>query len=369
VTVVRIHGLKKYRPRPTAPEYIYHRKSGTRIISPPGTPEFFAELAAIESRQPVAATAKAGTLGGLISSYRQSRVFLDRSVETRAQYDRMLEKVRPLFDMPLAKIKRAFISKLKDKLVGKHGHRTAAYVLAVLSVAFEHGIEVELATSNPVKGVRRPKKPRGSDAVDSPQSETGGTSSEEDETNRPWTDDEWAHALAYAPLHILVTILLAGLLGMRRKEIVHLHPTAWDRQKGTIKRRSAKGNLWVTIGAPTRLASALETLHGRFAFSVTRLAVNSRGKPWTVEGHKASFFKLIGKWEKSGFVGRGLTFHGLRHTAATRLREAGYDLRTIADFLGQKTEGMAGHYSKRADLTKKLEGIANAINADPRNAE
>jgi integrase len=60
---------------------------------------------------------------------------------------------------------------------------------------------------------------------------------------------------------------------------------------------------------------------------------------------------------------------GLRHTAATRLRELGFDLRTIADFLGQKTEGMAGHYAKRADLTKKLASVAAVIDADPRNAK
>ena len=238
-------------------------------------------------------------------------------------------------------------------------------MLAVLSVAFEHGIEVEILASNPVKGVRRPKKPKRVDAIGNPNIRVV----ENEEANRPWSDAEWSHALSHAPLHLLVTILLAGLLGMRRKKIVNLSPTAWDRQKDTIRRRSAKGNVWVTIGAPKRLTSALKSLHARFPFSVARLAVNSHGRPWTLEGHKASFFKLIGEWEETGYVVPGLTFHGLRHTAATRLREAGYDLRTIADFLGQKTEGMAGHYSKRADLTKKLQGIAQAIDTDPRNAE
>ena len=74
-------------------------------------------------------------------------------------------------------------------------------------------------------------------------------------------------------------------------------------------------------------------------------------------------------WERAGQVAPGLTYHGLRHTAATRLREYGYDLRTIADVLGQKTEGMAGHYAKRADLTKKLHGVAEVIDRDPRNAK
>ncbi len=156
MTVVRIRGLKRYRPRPRAQEYVYHRKTGIRIHSPQGTPEFFSELAAIEGRSSAEAHSKPGTLGALLASYRSSRAFLDLANETRSQYDRMIEKVRPLFDMPLIKVTRPFISKLKDKLVEKHGYRTSSYVLSILSVAFEHGIERELVASNPVKGVSRP---------------------------------------------------------------------------------------------------------------------------------------------------------------------------------------------------------------------
>jgi hypothetical protein len=39
-----------------------------------------------------------------------------------------------------------------------------------------------------------------------------------------------------------------------------------------------------------------------FPFSVTRSPVNSRGQPWTLEGHKASFFKLINEWEEADYV-------------------------------------------------------------------
>ena len=53
-------------------------------------------------------------------------------------------------------------------------------------------------------------------------------------------------------------------------------------------------------------------------------------------------------------IAKGLTFHGLRHTVATELRELGYDTRTIADMLGQKSESMAAHYSRDADLHEKL---------------
>jgi len=50
MSVVRIRGLKRYRPRPGGPQHVYHRKTGIRIRAPEGTPEFFAELAAISSR-------------------------------------------------------------------------------------------------------------------------------------------------------------------------------------------------------------------------------------------------------------------------------------------------------------------------------
>jgi len=63
---------------------------------------------------------------------------------------------------------------------------------------------------------------------------------------------------------------------------------------------------------------------------------------------------LIRSLEKEGAIAKGLTFHGLRHTVATELRELGFDTRTIADMLGQKTESMAMHYSQNADLQAKL---------------
>ena len=84
------------------------------------------------------------------------------------------------------------------------------------------------------------------------------------------------------------------------------------------------------------------------------ICANSRGQSWTDDGFKTSFFKLIRKLELEGVVAKGLTFHGLRHTVATELRELGFDNRTIADMLGQKSEAMAAHYSRDADLQDKL---------------
>jgi integrase len=70
---------------------------------------------------------------------------------------------------------------------------------------------------------------------------------------------------------------------------------------------------------------------------------------------------LIRKLEAKGRVGVGLTVHGLRHSVATRLREAGFDKQTIADFLGQETTGMVGYYSRDADLKGTMRKVVEFI--------
>ena len=68
--------------------------------------------------------------------------------------------------------------------------------------------------------------------------------------------------------------------------------------------------------------------------------------------------------EKIGRVGPGLTLYGLRHTVAVILRECGFDERTIADALGQKTIEMARHYAKGADLKRKMRGVVTELDAE-----
>ena len=109
---------------------------------------------------------------------------------------------------------------------------------------------------------------------------------------------------------------------------------------------------------PKVIVAALDAL---FPHDATTLLVSSTGRPWTLNGFRSSFFKLIGKLKKEGQIGPGLTCHGLRHMAATGLREAGFDLQTIADFLGQDTQGVAEHYSRSADLKKTLGKVVQHI--------
>ena len=70
------------------------------------------------------------------------------------------------------------------------------------------------------------------------------------------------------------------------------------------------------------------------------------------------------KLEHEGKVGPALTLYGLRHTVAVILREMGYDERTIADMLGQKTLEMARHYAKHADTKSKMRGVITRLDVE-----
>lgn len=99
--------------------------------------------------------------------------------------------------------------------------------------------------------------------------------------------------------------------------------------------------------------------------SVT-IATTSYGRPWTGSGFRTGWHRFRTKLEAEGKVQPGLTIHGLRHTVAVILAEAGLDDQTIADFLGQETDQMARHYSKGAKLDRKMTEAAvkfgNAVN-------
>ncbi|MGC1236777.1 MAG: tyrosine-type recombinase/integrase [Xanthobacteraceae bacterium] len=204
-----------------------------------------------------------------------------------------------------------------------------------------YGIEHGLAHENPVSRVKKIRRPK-----DMPR------------PNRPWSQEEWKAVTESVPKHMLAPVMLCGLLGWREGEAISAPRTAYNEKTGELVRTSAKSGKPVKTDTPKQVAAALEAI---FPHAATTLLVSSTGRPWTLNGFRSSFFRLIGKLEEKGQVGPDLTCHGLRHFAATRLREAGFDKQTIADFLGQETPGMAGYYSRDADLKGKMRKVVEYI--------
>lgn len=332
MTVVRVKGVKRYRAK--GRWYAYHRKAGVRLKAEFGTGAFFAELAALERKLKTQA-ALPGTLGQLLASYRSSPTYTDLASATRHGYSRMINLLKPLHDMPVVELTPQFIAGMRDRIAAKHGRRQANYVMAVVSVACEHGKEHGIIADNPVKGVKRLRRDRSLAAA-----------------NRPWTQEERRVVLTEAPVQLRVPVALAMFTGLRKSDVLALTKTAI--RNGRIGRRTGKTGQEVSIPIHPDLTKLLAEAPLQDAVTI---AATTNGTPWSVSGFNSTFIKAIAKLEKAGRVEPGLTFHGLRHTCGTLLVEAGFDIDSVRRWLGQKTLAMAIHYTETADTSVRMQGM------------
>lgn len=332
MTVMRIKGLKRYRNK--GRWYNYHRKTGTRLMAAFGTVEFIAELTALE-RKSKAVEARPGTLGGLFTSYRASPVFNDLAPASRRGYTRMMNLLKPLDEMPLVELTPQFIARLRDRIAEQHGRRQANYVMAVISVACEHGKEHGIVRENPVKGVKRVRRSRSAPTA-----------------NRPWTIEECRTVLTELPYQLKVPVALAMFTGLRKGDVLALKKSAI--RDGRIWRRTNKTGQELSIPIHPDLA---QVLAGSPQHNAITIAATRNATPWTESGFNSSFIKAMAALKKAGKIGRGLTFHGLRHTVGTLLIEANCDIDTVRRWLGQKTLAMAIHYSESADTSQRMRDV------------
>jgi integrase len=335
-TIVRVKGIKRYRHPKTGIWYCCHRKSGTAIVSEIGSAEFFSELSALENAAKLSEPLP-GTLGMVITKYIRSPDWASLRPKTRLSYERAFAVLKPLTEMPLIKLDRAFIFNLRDtKILPKYGTWLANYTVTVLTITLRFAEDRGWLTDNPLaQKIKKIRIARDSRAA-----------------NRPWTEDECRVVVERAPSHLLVPIALAMCAGLRKSDF--LTTTLASIKDGAISVRTSKRGVVITLPVHPILQRAIAA---RPKSDALQIAVNSRGFPWTETGFNASFRPFKKELEMEGLIGTGLTPHGLRHTLGTRLREAGADNRTIADILGQKSTSMAQHYSEGASLPEQARAL------------
>lgn len=341
MTIVRVKGVKRYFEPKSGKWYAYHRKTKKRIAAEFGTAEFFVELAALNSASEEKKE-QPGTLGALIVSYRGSTGFLSLAGRTRSDYQKVMNHLQKLAGAPLADIGHAWLSRLRDKVFAEKKRKFANYTLTVMSILFEHAIEMEMVTVNPVTKIKRVRKGKG-----------------DNEANRPWTDDERDIVTAVLPAHMRLPIALMMYCGLDPQDALKLPRTAVANGMIDTKRGKTGVPVWMPMPSPVT-----EVLEASPTHNAITLCANSYGKPWTYNGFSTNWHRLKTKMEEAKTIQPGLTLKGLRHTVATILREMGKDPATIANMLGQKTEAMAKHYSRRADMSKNMTETVDAFSAE-----
>jgi integrase len=345
MTVVRVKGFHIFKDRHGRLR-CYHRKTRAPVDldkAPLGSAEFLAECAKIAAlAEAKAGKEKPGTLGLLICDYRKSPVFQDLAPRTRADYQTHFDYLRPIADTALVRFDRPLVVRVRDKAAASKGRRFGNYLKATLSVIFGWGRERGYLADNPASGIKAIRRQKGAP-----------------EANRPWSDQERDAVLDAAPAHMRPAIALMMFTGLGPKDALTL-PRNFARS-GEIATRRAKTGEPVFWPMPRPLAAILDQAPSHAA---TTLCASSTGRPWTLDGFRASWRTLRIRLEKDGRIGSALTCYGLRHTVAVILRESGCDERTIADALGQKTIEMARHYAKGADLRGKMRGVVKNFDAE-----
>lgn len=343
--VVRVSGVKEYRVKGRL--YRYHRASGTPIDTSLKGQALAAEVDRLDKLH-APQKAKAGTLGGLLESWKRSPSFTELKSRTRSDYQAIMDYLRPVAGTPLAMISSGWIAKLRDKTVKAKRTGFTNHMLAMLSSAFRHGVEYELADKNPVAGISKARMP-----------------DDRKKPNRPWTAEERRNVPAVAWAQLRLPILLARTWGIRRGDIVAMSRSAYA--DGWLTFRAGKNNALITLPVLGELrremdAAMLVAPKG----DSTNLCLNTRGKPWTAGGLSAQLDKFFEECRERGIMGPGGSLHGLRHSLGAELRRAGYTTEQRKMVLGHDTDEMAEHYAASADVRGELIDMANVLEAGPK---
>lgn len=309
--------------------YHYHRPTGERIKAQPGTPEFVKEVERL-NRKAAQVKSEEGTLGALMAAYRASPEFASKADSTKADYQEIMDWLKPIGEKALSTIDTPFIMKLRNKANEKRKRRFANYVLQFLSMLFNWGRPNGFGQANPAADAPKIARPRGSRDV-----------------NRPWRAEEFETVMEAIPAELRVAVALGAYAGLREGDALRVTWKAYDGE--VIESRQAKTGDPIWVPAHSELRAILDKAERK---AVT-IVVGARGKPFTESGFRARFFKEIRKLTEAGKVQPGLTFHGLRHTAATNLADVGCDNRDIMAITGHKTEAMVAKYTKHADQRRR----------------
>jgi integrase len=165
-------------------------------------------------------------------------------------------------------------------------------------------------------------------------------------TNRPWTEDEIDAALLHLPKHLSVAVAIAAYTGLRKGDVINWTWTQYDAANGRIEVLTAKQQVPVSIPVHPRLKIILDDAERWNGVKIVAAARCPSGYR-SASGFQASWETAKAKLQAKGLTGR-LTFHGLRHTLATALAEAGCTILEIMSIAGHSDQASVEHYIREA---------------------
>jgi len=164
---------------------------------------------------------------------------------------------------------------------------------------------------------------------------------------RVLNDEEQAALVAACPLKLRCLVMLLLLTGARIGETLAL---TWEdvSEDGVLTFRFTKTGKIRCVGGTDEIIAVLKPLPRTY----THVFASPRtGKPYTADGLRSMLRRAI---ERAHIDGRGVSFHTLRHSFASRLVAANVDIKTVSTILGHSTSRMLlERYAHESEARKR----------------
>jgi integrase/recombinase XerD len=146
---------------------------------------------------------------------------------------------------------------------------------------------------------------------------------------------EEVKSILYAPMnekHRTILSVIYGC-GLRRSEVLMLEPEDIDRDRMLLVVRQSKGFKDRVVPISARMIEMIDTYIMRYRPVSYLFEGQQQGERYSA----TSIEKVFRKACTMAGIKKNITLHGLRHSYATHLLEAGTDLRYIQELLGHKS--------------------------------
>jgi len=263
-----------------------------------------AVLKALEAaRRPVPMIQSVKHVPGLVSAFFRSPEFTRLKPTTQREYRRYLGAFEAEFrEFGIDGLEVTDLTDWRDELT-KHP-RAADYAMQAVSRLYSWARSRGYTKNEPTKDIRSIHRANRSDAI--------------------WTAADLQRLYAKASPRLCQAVDLALLTGLRLGDLVRLTWPAVSDEAIMVRTSKRERDAVIPLFPETR--ALLDAIGRR---EIGTVLVNTRGKPWTADGLKASFRKA-----RLAANITGLRFHDLRGTAATRLKVMGADDDMIALVMG-----------------------------------
>lgn len=262
------------------------------------------------------AEAPARTLGTLIQTYRQHSYYTTLAPSTQETYRQALRILEGLRHFALATFASEDIEQLREELSSRPG--MANLVLAVLGKMLRLARKLRWMAHNPIADVDR--------------FESG-----EGEPWPGWAIDQFREKASAEWVFVMDLTLMTA---QRRSDVIAFRWKGYDGAGIAFTQKKTGTVMWVPV---PQLVPELDR-RKREAKGLT-IVTDAHGRPYTPRAFSRAFSKAVAD---AGLAGKGLKFHGLRHTTLTWAAENGATAHDLAALGGHQSLQDVKRYTKRA---------------------